>query len=100
MTAFSAAQTAIYRSGTRAQSLQEFAVDSQRARAAGYLPVSEDWSEENGRAVLTVGYSRATTPPAAPNWAAMPGATAVTPKKGRSRKFKVAAGIVVVFVGL
>jgi hypothetical protein len=100
MAASLAAQTAVYRGGTPAQSLQEFAADSQLARAAGYLPVSEEWSEDNGRAVLTVGYSRSTTPLTTPNWRAMPSATAPIPKRKRSRKFKIAAAIVVVFVGL
>ena len=103
MTTPLAEQTAVYRGQTRADSLQLFAADAQRAREAGYVPVSEDWQDDNGQAILTVGYARAAASPTQPIWASPtndPHASGVVLKKGHGKLWTAVAAVIVVFVGL
>jgi uncharacterized membrane protein YhaH (DUF805 family) len=47
------------------EALQLFSEDAQRAAAAGFRPVRQDWSEQDGQHVLVVMYEQA---PPGPSW--------------------------------
>ena len=52
-----------YRGWTRAEALQRFGEDAQRASASGYDPVHEQWRRVGNEEVLIVGYARRAVPP-------------------------------------
>ena len=95
-----AEQTAVYRGSDQAGALQQFAVDAERARAAGYVPISQAWTEAD--TVLTVRFSLAA--PDVPVWVGPDAGTKTDPdagtKKSRSKVKIAVAAVVLVVIGL
>ena len=57
-----------YHGWTRAQALQQFSEDAQRAAASGYQPVHQEWQQHGNTEVLMVAYQRR-----GPGWTNPPG---------------------------
>jgi hypothetical protein len=103
---------ATYRGPTQADVLRQFNADSERARAAGYTPVSQAWAQENGEEVMRVRFSRAegvtppppVTPPAtpppavAPSWGAPAAAGSGGSSSGGGLRTAIIVGAVVVLL--
>jgi hypothetical protein len=98
---------ATYRGPTQADVLRQFTADSERARAAGYTPVSQAWAQENGEEVMRVRFARtegATPPPpvippppaAAPSWGAPSAAGSGSSSSGSGLRTAIIVGAVIV----
>ncbi len=61
------AERAQYWGPTRSEALRQFAEDAQKAAAAGYEPVWQEWRQQGGTEVLEVSYARR---PPDPPWRA------------------------------